>query len=115
MIERVFDILRLLISSPSDDFVRSPLVRAQAAQALSLSLRTDLQDLVLEMQSYMTLYGRTLDLRVKSKYVGSNNRNKDHLPQLSLVCACMQFGAIGGDLGKLWVSVYFFCHSFLLI
>ena len=48
-----------------------------------------------------TLYGRIFDLRVKSKYVGLNNRNKDHLPQLSLVCVCTQFGASGGDLGKL--------------
>ena len=42
MVERVFDILRLLLSSPTDGFDRSPLVRAQAAQALNLSLRTDL-------------------------------------------------------------------------
>ena len=76
MIERVFDILRLLLSSPTDGFVRSPLVRAQAAQALNLSLRTDLQDLVLEMQSYMTLYGRTIHLHVKSKYVGLTKSDK---------------------------------------
>ena len=53
---------------------------------------------------YKTLYGRTFDLRVKSKYVGLNSRNKDHLPQLSPVCVCNSLGAIGGDLGKLWVS-----------
>ena len=41
---------------------------------------------------YKTLYGRTFDLGVKSKYVSLNNRNKDHLPQLSLMCACTQLG-----------------------
>ena len=55
---------------------------------------------------YKTLYGRKFDLHVKSKYISLNNRNKDHLPQLSLVCVCTQFGAIGGDLGKLWVSEF---------
>ena len=42
---------------------------------------------------YKTLYGRIFNLHVKSKYVGWNNRNKDHLLQLSLVCVCMQFGS----------------------
>ena len=55
---------------------------------------------------YKTLYGRTFDLRVKSKYVGLNNRNKDHLPQLSLVYVCTKFGGTGGDLGKLWLSEF---------
>ena len=41
---------------------------------------------------YRTLYGRTFNLRVKSKYVGLNNRNKDHFLQLSLMCVCTQFG-----------------------
>ena len=52
------------------------------------------------MQSYMTLYGRTFDLRVKSKYIGFNNRNKDHLPQLPLVCVCLY--AVWGPLEVIW-------------
>ena len=76
-------------------------VFSQAAQALNLSSRTDLYWLSIGVTwSCKTLYGRTFDLRVKSKYVGLYNRNKDHLPQLSLGCVCTQFGAIGGDLGE---------------
>ena len=43
--------------------------------------------------------GRTFDLHVKSKYVGLKNRNRDHLPELSLSVSVRNLGATGGDLG----------------
>ena len=61
-----------------------------------------------------TLYGRIFDLRVKSKYVGLNNRNKDHLPQLSLVCVCVHslgpVEVIWGNCGFQSFSPSFYCY-----
>ena len=116
MIERVFDILRLLLSSPSDGFVRSNLVRAQAAQGPSFEFVIENRFVRLSTGN-AELYDFVWEnMRPSCKikiYVGLNNRNKYlHLRSCHLCVSVRSLGAIGGDLEKLWVSIYFFLSQF---